>query len=215
MLTPLFVLFVGLIAQTNSVQKVDNLVDIDVWLNKEEPVYTPGEKMKVFFKVDRNCYVAVYDIDVGGRENLLFPQPGDNGYVRADEIYELPTPDADYDYEITGPEGTEKIVVLASTSGLPDLDETDEVSKREIEISIEDPEPAKLRIISAPPKCRIYIKDVLSGKRVYVGKAPRTIVLRPGEYIVEIKRLGYQTIKRRIFLEPDERRRVYVRLLPW
>jgi|GEM_PF-703072 len=215
MLTTIFIFIIGLNAQIESTKPLNNPVNIDVWLNKDEPTYYPGERLKIFFKTDKDCYVAVYDIDVGGRENLLFPQQGDNGFIQSNKTYELPSPDMDYDYEITGPEGIETIIILASIKELPDLSDTEEVSRREIEILIEEPEPAKLRIISTPSKCRLYIKEVISGERVYVGKAPRTIVLKAGEYVVEIKKLGYQTIKRRIKLEQDEKRRVYVRLLPW
>ncbi|MGQ9817264.1 MAG: DUF4384 domain-containing protein [bacterium] len=215
MFTPFLMLIICINTETDSINTPNGQLDIDLWLNKEETVYLPGERLKIFFRVDKDCYVAVYDIDVGGRENLLFPQPGGNGFVQANKVYELPGPDADFDYEITGPEGMEKIILLASIEELPDLSDTIWASRKEIEISIEEPEPAKLRIISTPEKCRIYIKEVITGKQIYVGKTPRTIVLKPGEYIVEIKKFGYHTTKRRIFLEPNEKRRVYVSLLPW
>lgn len=215
MFSAILMLILGINVETAGMTALDNPLNIDIWLNKDEPVYMPGERLKIFFKVDKDCYVAVYDIDVGGRENLLFPQQGDNGFVRANKVYELPSPDADFDYEITGPEGTERIIILASIEELPDLDDTVWASRKEIEISIEEPEPARLRIISTPAKCRIYIKELITGKQIYVGKTPRTIVLKPGEYIVEIKKPGYHTTKRRIWLEPNEKRRVYVKLSPW
>ncbi|MEO0215936.1 MAG: DUF4384 domain-containing protein [candidate division WOR-3 bacterium] len=200
-------------------QSADTLRDslnVDVWFNKDEPIYYPGEKLKVFFKANKDCYIAVYDIEVGGRETLLFPQPGDKGLVHANQVYELPPEDADFDYEITGPEGTERIVVLASQKSLPKLEELGGgVIKEEIEINIEEPEPAKLRIISTPRRCRIYIEDVNTGEEVYIGVTPRTIVLKPGEYVVRIKKTGYLTLQRRIRLDPDEKRRIYARLLPW
>jgi len=190
-------------------------VNLDIWLDRDDYTFYPGDRIKIFFKADRDCYVAIYDIDTGGRESLLFPLQGENGYILKDRVYELPSSDADYDYEVTGPAGIERIIILASTEEPPALSDSEWIFKKEIELSIEEPEPAKLRIISTPPKCKIYIKEVKSNNRVYIGKTPRTIVLKPGEYIVEIKKWGYQTIKRRIRLEPDEKRRVYVHLLPW
>ncbi len=214
MFASIFSLLIMLNAQAAGNMPQEDIVNIEVWLNKDEPDYYPGERLKVFFKSDRDCYAAIYNIDVGGRENLLFPQPGDNGFIKANRVYELPEQNADYDYEITGPAGVERIIALASTKGLPDLADTEKITRREIEITVEELEPAKLRIISTPPRCRIYIKDIISGERIYIGKTPRTIVLRPGDYVVEIKRFGYQTMKRRIRLEPEERRKIYVRLLP-
>lgn len=211
MLTAFLSIIFILNAQIDSV----NQVNVDVWLDRSEYTFYPGDRLKLFFKADRDCYIAVYNIDVGGREHILFPQQGETGFVQKDSVYELPPANADYDYEITGPEGIEKIVVLASTIRLPTLVDTERIFKKEIELRIEEPEPAKLRIISTPPKCKIYIKEVKSGKRVYIGRTPRTIVLKPGEYIVEIKKFGYDSIKRRIMLEPGEKRRVYVHLFPW
>lgn len=208
-------IFFSLIIALNSQIDTMSPVNLDIWLDRDDYTFYPGDRIKIFFKADRDCYVAIYDIDAGGRESLLFPPQGENGYIQKDRVYELPPPDADYDYEVTGPEGIERIIVLASTEKLPELSDNDKIFKKEIELSIEEPEPARLRIISTPPKCKIYIKEMKSGDKVYIGKTPRTIVLKPGEYIVEIKKWGYQTMKRRIRLEPDEKRRVYVKLLPW
>uniref|UniRef100_A0A7C6AER8 DUF4384 domain-containing protein n=1 Tax=candidate division WOR-3 bacterium TaxID=2052148 RepID=A0A7C6AER8_UNCW3 len=211
MLTAIFSVIIALNSQIDTI----NPVNLDIWLDKDDYTFYPGDRIKIFFKADRDCYVSIYDIDAGGRESILFPPQGENGYIKKGKVYELPPPDADYDYEVTGPEGIERIIILASTEEPPELGDSEGVFKKEIELSIEEPEPAKLRIISNPPKCKIYIKEVKSGDRVYIGKTPRTIVLKPGEYIVEIKKWGYQTMKRRITLEPDEKRRVYVHLLPW
>ena len=86
------------------------------------------------------------------------------------------------------------------------------VVNESIEIYVKELEPALLRIISTPKFCRIYITEVASGEEVKLGKTPRTIALRPGEYIVKIKKFGFYTLKRRIFLEPGDRRRVFVKL---
>jgi hypothetical protein len=69
-----------------------------------------------------------------------------------------------------------------------------------------------LRIISTPKFCSIYITETSSGDEVSIGKTPRTIALRPGEYIVEVKKFGYRTLERRIRLEPGDHRRVFVKL---
>ncbi len=211
-------LFLGIFSTTlDTLQNLhSDSLEIDVWFNKDEPIYNPGERLEVFFKANKDCFIAVYDIEVGGRESLLFPQPGQAGKVLANRVYELPPEDGDYDYEISGPAGTERIVLLASTTHLPEMGKTDEgVIRKEIEIKIEEPEPAKLRIISIPRRCQIYIEEVKTGAEVYIGITPRTIILKPGEYVVRIKKSGYIPLEKRIRLKPDEARRVYVRLLPW
>ncbi len=192
---------------------VNQALEIDVWFDREEPVYYPTDNLQVFFRANQDCYIAVYNIEVGGRENILFPLEGETGWVEAHQTYKLPPDAADYDYVVGGPEGTETIIVLASRERLPDLsDEGPDVVRETAEIYIEEPEPAVLRIISTPKNCLIYITEVGFDDSEYSGEAPRTIVLRPGEYIVKIKKFGYRTLTRRIWLEPEERRRVFVKL---
>jgi hypothetical protein len=195
----------------------DNLqnLNLEVWLNKDDNTFQVGEKLEIFFQTNHDCYVAIYNINARGEEQILFPPEGGDGFVRKDSLYQLPHPDADYEYEVTGPEGCEKIIVIASSKKLPVLSDTEDVVRKELEFFIQEPEPAKLRIISNPPKCKIYVKSIPSGEWIYIGRAPRTLILKPGEYLVEIRKWGYQTVKRRIKLEPEEKRRVYVTLLPW
>lgn len=191
-------------------------LDIDIWVAKEDAIYYPTENLKIFFRANQDCFIAVYDIEVGGRESLLFPPEGEDGWVEAGQTYELPPETAEYDYVISGPEGIETIVAVASTEKLPDLNsEESDVVKKTMEIYIEEPEAATLRIISTPKKCRIYMTEVETGDNEYIGKAPHTVVIRPGEYIIKIKKLGFRTLTRRVWLEPGERRRIFVKLIPY
>jgi hypothetical protein len=190
-------------------------LDIDLWLDREDAIYHPTENLEIFFQTSHACYVSVYNIESGGRITRLFPPEGASGWVEASRIYKLPSEDADYDYVIEGPEGIETIIILASNQRLPKFNDAgpDIVSKT-IEVYIHEPDPGRLKIVTTPPQCRIYITDMESGDEDYVGKAPQTIYLRPGEYIVEIKKTGFKTLTRKIWIEPGENRRVKVQLLP-
>jgi hypothetical protein len=202
-----------LLAILLSLFTIGNALDIDIWVDKEDGVYYPNEKLTVFFRVDRDCYLAVYDIENGGGVSMLFPQEGHDGWVKAGQTYQLPSKDADFDYIVGATEGIETIVAVGSIDHLSDLnDEHMDVIRKSIEIYIEKPEPAMLRIISTPKFCDIYITETASGDEVAIGETPRTIALKPGEYLVEIKKFGYRTLKRRIQLNPGDRRRVFVKL---
>lgn len=195
---------------------VNSAVDIELWVNKEELIYHMNENLEIFFRTDQDCYVAIYDIEVGGEEYRLFPPDGDDGWVIANQVYQLPGQGADFDYLISGPPGVETIIACASTMHVPELYDPDpDITCRTLELYIQEPEPAKLRFISTPDDCRIYITDIMTDEIEYVGRAPRTVVIRPGEYIIEIKRAGFYTLKRRITVDPDDRRRVFVKLTPY
>jgi hypothetical protein len=96
---------------------------LDLWVDKDDAVYYPTERLKIFFQTEKDCFVAVYNIEPGGRINKLFPQDGVSGWVEAHQVYQLPPKDADYDYVIEGPEGIESIIALASEKRLPALDD--------------------------------------------------------------------------------------------
>ncbi|MGB3478501.1 MAG: DUF4384 domain-containing protein [bacterium] len=202
-----------LLAIILSLFTVGNALDIDIWVDKEDGIYYPNEKLTVYFQVDRECYLAVYDIETGGGASMLFPLDGHDGWVEAGRTYQLPSEDADYDYIVGGSEGIETIIAVGSIDRLSNLeDERMGVIRKSIEIYIEEPEPALLRIISTPKSCQIYITEIASGDEVSIGKTPRTIALKPGEYLIEIKKFGFKTLERRIWLEPGDRRRVFVKL---
>jgi hypothetical protein len=134
----------------------------------------------------------------------------------AHQTYQIPEPGADFDYVISGPSGVETIIACASTIRVPDLHDPDPgITCRTLELYIQEPEPAKMRFISTPDDCRIYITDVMTDEIEYIGRAPRTVVIRPGEYVVEVKRTGFYTLKRRITVDPDDRRRIFVKLTPY
>ena len=137
-------------------------LNIDLWVDKEDAIYYPPENLEIFFKANQDCYVAIYDIEVGGREYRLFPPEGEDGWVTAGEIYQLPPEHADYDYVVSGDAGIETIVAVSSSTKLPRLSDDDpDVVKQALEIYIEESEPARLRIISTPKKCRVYIKEAV------------------------------------------------------
>ena len=189
-------------------------LSIDIWTNKDDAIYYPTEVLSVFFRTNKDCYVAIYDIEVGGREYRLFPPEGEDGWVQGGRIYELPPETADYEYVIAGPGGIETIIALASTHGLPNRgDESPDIAQDVHEIFIKEPQPAKLRIVSTPKQCHIYIMELDTGDEEYIGETPRTIVIRPGEYLVTIKKSGFKTMSRRIWLDPGEHRRVFVELM--
>jgi len=191
-------------------------VELDLWVNKEEPIYQPFENLSVFFSVSEDCYVTIYDIEVGGEEDRLFPPDGEDGWVESGRVYRIPADDDEFEYRIEGPAGIETIIACAAREFPPVLhDQRPGITQAVVEIYIKEPEPAKLRFISTPDDCRIYITEVITGEKEYAGRAPQTIVIRPGDYIVEIKRTGFFTMKRRIAINAGEQRRIFVRLAPY
>lgn len=62
-----------LLAILLSLFTIGNAPDINIWVDKEDGIYCPNEKLTVYFQVDRDCYLAVYDIETGGSKYALPP----------------------------------------------------------------------------------------------------------------------------------------------
>jgi hypothetical protein len=188
-------------------------LEISLWTDQDNAIYHGGDLLTIYFTANQGCYLAVYNVEQGGGVTQLFPLQGDDGWIRGGQTYQLPPEYADYDYRVSGPEGVETIIAVASQDRLPALDdEGSDIVTEVIDIQIQEPEPAELIIVSDPRNCRIYITEVDSGQREYVGDTPRAVVLKPGEYVVEIKKAGYRSLRRSVNIEPGEKRRVFVRL---
>jgi len=95
-----------------------------------------GDRIVVYFKSDRDCYLTLFNIGTSGKLTILFPNYlFQNNFTRADQIYAIPGDEYPFEYELSGPPGVEKIKAIATTSKLNLLDF--EFSKEEFFHSVE------------------------------------------------------------------------------
>ena len=89
---------------------------IDVWTDQGEgAVYYPGERIRVYFKASRDCYVTIYNVDTQGYVHLLYPAGSyDERLVMGGRLYRVPSRGAPYDLVIGGPPGIEYVEAVAS-----------------------------------------------------------------------------------------------------
>ncbi|MDH7515766.1 MAG: DUF4384 domain-containing protein [Bacteroidota bacterium] len=94
---------------------IDSDYDIDVWSDRGEgAVYTPGDRIAVYFRADRDCYVVLYDITTEGDVRLLFPRYPDDGFVYGGMTYRLPDYYGEDSWRVSGQRGIEFIHAVAS-----------------------------------------------------------------------------------------------------
>jgi hypothetical protein len=97
---------------------------VKLWVDRgPESIYYPGESVWVTFTVNDDAYVCLYNIDTEGRVQVLFPPPGDPGFVHAHEVVELPGAECDFEYVVLGPPGIETIEAIASRASLAGWEE--------------------------------------------------------------------------------------------
>ncbi len=104
-------------------------LEVSIWLDRDNgSLYYSGEEVKTYFKVNKDAYVAIYDITPNGEIQLIFPNGYDrNNALKAGVTYSLPTDNATtrYRLQLTSETGGGKEIfqIVASTSPLGFLDD--------------------------------------------------------------------------------------------
>lgn len=87
-----------------------------IWADKSQ--YNIGDNLKVNYRVDKDAYVYVFDIDTQGNVILLFPNIyTNNNYARAGATYTLPD-NSNYKLSVAGPNGVDTLVMFAVPTAL-------------------------------------------------------------------------------------------------
>jgi len=110
-------------------EKPQGTLEVTIWLDRDNgSLYYSGEEVKTYFKVNKDAYVAIYDITPNGEIQLIFPNGYDrDNFVRANRNYTLPTDSATtrYRLQLTSETGGGKEIfqIVASTQPLGFLDD--------------------------------------------------------------------------------------------
>lgn len=79
--------------------------------------YRIGEKMRFFFKTDKECYLTIIDIGTSGNVTVIFPnQFCPDNLISAGLEHPIPGADYPFQLEVGGPAGLGKIIAIASSS---------------------------------------------------------------------------------------------------
>lgn len=100
--------------------QIDRYLDVEVWTSRSDGEYYEGDDIVIYFRANRDAFIAIYSIDTRGRVALLFPTfVGEDNYISGGVTYSLPGGDDDYDLVVNGPEGFEHIQIIASRERFP------------------------------------------------------------------------------------------------
>src|SRR5213595_3262499 len=64
---------------------------IELWTNRgDAAIYTRGERVRLYFKIDQDAYVTIFRVDTDGRVRVLYPrEPWDDSFARGGRDYEV------------------------------------------------------------------------------------------------------------------------------
>jgi TolB-like protein/LysM repeat protein len=88
---------------------------IKVYADKKD--YQIGENLVFTVTAKKNCYLTILDVGANGDITVIFPNAYKrSNFIKAGEKVKIPTPDYNFNFNILGPPGLERIRALATKS---------------------------------------------------------------------------------------------------
>ena len=121
-------LFMGLVAYAQPrispqgiiVNPVPTDLQVKTWVDKDpsgsgSPAYLIGENIVVYAQVNQDAYVYLFNINADGKIDLILPNPYDrDNFLRAGQVKSFPPRGARYTLTVSGPEGLDRVLAVAS-----------------------------------------------------------------------------------------------------
>lgn len=72
--------------------------------------YMVGETIVISVRASQSCYLTLYDISTVGEVTQIFPNKyAARNFIEAGHVYPIPDDTDEFDFEITGPSGMERV----------------------------------------------------------------------------------------------------------
>ncbi|RTH04126.1 S-layer protein [Thermus scotoductus] len=224
-------------------------LQVKVWVDKDPgkrggAVYQIGEPIFIYVNVNQDAYVYLFNINADGRIDPILPNAFErNNFLRAGETRRFPPEGARYRYTVTGPEGEDRILAVASKRPLS-LGEILDVERNQVRVQGAEGLARALSIVIEPIPDKDWVTDVAryfvgrmaapppspatatlvvdsrpAGAEVYLdgrmsGRTPVSLQVNPGRHEVELRLAGYQPYRVTVNPRPGERVQVFAQLVP-
>lgn len=154
------------------VNPVPTDLQVRVWVDKDPgkrgtSVYQIGEPIFIYVNVNQDAYVYLFNINADGRIDPILPNAFErDNFLRAGETRRFPPEGARYRYTVTGPEGEDRILAVASKRPLS-LGEILDVEANRLRVQGAEGLARALSIVVEPLPPKDWVTDVA---RYYVGR---------------------------------------------
>lgn len=206
-------------------------LQVRTWVNKDpgktgNPAYQVDEGISISVQTNQDAYVYLFSVKSNGEIDAILPNVFDqDNLVRAGQTRTFPPAGARYAFTVSGPEGQDRVLAVASRTPLNVQDIVDIQSGR-VKIRGADNLGRLLSIIVTPLPQRDWISDVAfftvgrptpppattgtlavasnpQGAQVLVngravGNAPVNVTLQPGQYNLELRLQGYDVFRQTV-----------------
>lgn len=96
--------------------------DFEINVKIEKPSYIIGEALNIEFNTSRDCYFYLIDIATDKTIKFLFPNEfASDNFIKANIDYSVPDKHADFDFVVTGPQGKDRMIFIASRNRIESI----------------------------------------------------------------------------------------------
>jgi hypothetical protein len=113
----------------DAIKPEKSVFKIEVWTEKDDyqgardiaivpktEIYRIGDKINMFFRAEKDCYLTLINYGTSGKLTVLLPNSlSQDNFVKGGRIYAIPGHDYPFEYVLSGPSGTEKIKAIGTT----------------------------------------------------------------------------------------------------
>lgn len=93
-------------------------ISAQIWTDRSS--YRVGDRVRVYFRVNQDANVFIFNTDASGRRTQIFPNWFDQqNRIRGGFTYAIP--DGSYDLQVQPPAGNESLTILAVADDFPEL----------------------------------------------------------------------------------------------
>ncbi len=207
------------------------------------PTYQVGEPIRVSVQVNQDAYVYLFTVKSSGEIGLILPNSFDsNNLLRGGETRTFPPASgARYSLNVDVPEGQDRVLAIASRQPLS-LNQIGDIQSGQVNIQGADNLARALSIVVTPLPQQDWVSNVAffivgrvappapttgnlsvnsnpQGAQVVVngrtaGNTPLNLSLQPGQYQLELRLSGYQTISTTVAVRAGQTTPVNVNLVP-
>lgn len=192
------------------------------------PVYQIGERIQISVQVNQDAFVYLFSVRATGEISPILPNNFERAnFLRAGEIRTFPPQGARYQFNVDGPEGQDRVLAVATraelnvnqiidiqtgrarvqgadnlaralsivVTPLPDNDWVSNVAFFIVGRAVVTPPPPQtgtLQVNSNPQGAQVVL-----GGRV-VGQTPLNLSLNAGQYDLELRLNGYQSLRQSV-----------------
>ncbi|ADH62139.1 PEGA domain protein [Allomeiothermus silvanus DSM 9946] len=157
------------------VNPVPTDLQVKTWVDKDpgksgNSSYRIGENITIYAQVNQDAYVYLFNINADGKIDLILPNHlSRDNFMRAGETRRFPPQGANYQFTISGPEGQDQVLAVASKQPLSLADIAD-VERGQVRVQGAENLARALSIVVTPIPQQNWVSDVAT---YWVGR-PQT-----------------------------------------